>query len=465
MATLEGMPDASTLSSPERAYIKLSAIQLARANRYGVSRSYESAKQLFRQGERAADFYIVLAGSIQIFWCDVVARTEPYITLEPGEFTGELNLLNQKETLVGARATAGSTVLGIRRERLREFLIGEPEIGELIIKTIVLRRKWMMQIRAGGLTLLGHADSGPVEKLARFLNANAYPYRLADPAQCSAVQSLMVEKGLQESDLPAVLSAKWMLKRPELPALAQKLGLADDVREGITWDLLVVGAGPAGLATAVYAASEGLRTLVLDSYAPGGQAGTSSKIENYLGFSTGISGAELAKQAQVQAEKFGATVAVCRTVTGIDCTVEPFSIELDGNRIVSARAVVIATGARYRTLNIDGMERFAASIHYAATPIDVQPCIGQPVVIVGGGNSAGQAAMYLSTQASHVHMLIRGPQLSATMSDYLVQRIYASKEITLHPCSEVVELEGDDRLSHVTWARVRPPGLPPGTCS
>jgi thioredoxin reductase (NADPH) len=203
----------------------------------------------------------------------------------------------------------------------------------------------------------------------------------------------------------------------------------------------------------VYAASEGLRTLVLDNFAPGGQAGTSSKIENYLGFSNGISGAELAKQAQIQAEKFGATVAVCRTVTGIDCTEEPYLVALDGDRTVAARAVVIATGANYRKLKVAGMERFeGAGIHYSATPIDAHPCIGQPVVMVGGGNSAGQAAMFLSARASHVHMLIRGPRLSSTMSDYLVQRIHASKAITLHPCSEVVNLEGESNLNQVTWA-------------
>jgi thioredoxin reductase (NADPH) len=220
----------------------------------------------------------------------------------------------------------------------------------------------------------------------------------------------------------------------------------------VIFHVLVVGAGPAGLATAVYEASEGLRTLVLDNYAAGGQAGTSSRIENYLGSSNGISGAELAKQAQVQAEKFGATVAVCRTVTGIDCSEEPFLVTLDDDITVAARAVVIATGARYRRLNVEDLERFEGSgVHYSATPIDVHTCMGLPVVMVGAGNSAGQAAMFLATRASHVHMLIRRPHLASTMSDYLVHRIHASRSITLHPCSEVVGLEGSTHLSHVTW--------------
>jgi thioredoxin reductase (NADPH) len=293
-------------------------------------------------------------------------------------------------------------------------------------------------------------ESGETETLARFLAANSYPFRTIDLQQSSENRTLAQERELLDSDLPAVLSGKWMLKRPDLRVLADKLGMSEDVREGITWDVLVLGAGPAGLATAVYAASEGLRTLVLDSYAPRGQAGTSSRIENYLGFSNGASGAELAKQAQVQAEKFGATVAVCRTVTGIDCSEEQFLVNLDGDRTVAARAVVIATGANYRKLNVAGSQRFeGTAIHYSATPIDVQPCIGQPVVIAGGGNSAGQAAMFLSTQASHVHMLIRGPHLSSTMSDYLVQRIRASKAITLYQCSEVVGLEGETHLGNL----------------
>jgi thioredoxin reductase (NADPH) len=448
MATFDGMPRARTLSVPAGAYTRLSSDQLARSARYGVHRTYNSATNLYRQGEREADLYIVLTGAIQTFWIDAVERNEHFIALEPGEFSGELNLLNQRETLIAARALAGTSLLRVPRERLREFLTAEPEIGELVLRTIVERRQWLVQSGAGGLALVGNEESGETAKLARFLTANSYPFRVFDPQPPAAAE----ERGLHETDLPAVVSAKWVLKRPDLRTLANRLGISENIREGSTWDLLVVGAGPAGLATAVYAASEGLRTLVLDSYAPGGQAGTTSKIENYLGFSNGISGAELAKQAQVQVEKFGATVAVCRTVTNIDCSEEPFSVRLDGDETVAARAVVIATGANYRKLKVEGLERFeGAGVHYSATPIDVHPCFGRSVVIVGGGNSAGQAAMYLSAQASHVDILIRGPRLSSTMSDYLVQRIHASKAITLHPCSEVVRLEGETHLSHVTW--------------
>lgn len=452
MAIFQGRPEEEAPTHAVGAYMRLLPEQITQAMQYGTPRTYGSATLLYRQGEREADLYIVVSGTLETFWKDAVDREEHSIVLEAGEFSGELNLLNQRETMIAARVPAGSTLLLIPRERLREFLTAEPTIGEVILKTIFRRRQWFVQTGAGGLVLLGHEGDGETSKLARFLAANSYPYRLVDPDESPAAYSVMGERAIHDVAFPSVLGTKWILQRPDLRTVADKLGISENVREGATWDVLVVGAGPAGLATAVYTASEGLRTLVLDSYAPGGQAGTSSRIENYLGFSSGVSGAELAKQAQVQAEKFGATVAVCRTVASIDCTEEPFTVNLDHNETITARSVVIATGAKYRKLDVEGLERFeGAGVYYSATSIDVTPCSGKPAVIVGGGNSAGQAAMYLSAHASHVHMLIRGPRLSSTMSDYLVQRIQASKKITLHPSSEIVMLEGEDHLSHVTW--------------
>lgn len=452
MAAFEGLAKMEQFTPPPGSYAKLLPEQIARASRYGVQRTYTTSTGLYRQGERGADFYIVLQGSVETFWSDAVTRQEFSIALEPGEFSGELNLLNQRETLIASRALPGSSVLRIPRERLREFLIAEPDISELVIRAIVQRRQLFVQLGSGGLTVLATREDGDADSLARFLSANFYPFRMMTLDQSADARSVAQERDLHDEDLPAVIGSKWLLKRPSLRVLADKLGISEDVREGTTWDVVVVGAGPAGLATAVYAASEGLRTLVLDNYAAGGQAGTSSRIENYLGFSNGVSGAELARQAQVQAEKFGATVAVCRSVREIDCSEEPFLITLEEDKTVAARAVVIATGAKYRKLNVPDLERFEGrGIRYSATPIDVQPCAGQAIVLVGGGNSAGQAAMYLSTMASHVHMLIRGPQLSSTLSDYLVQRIHTSKSITLHPCCEVVALEGDKYLEQVTW--------------
>ena len=448
MATFEGLGSLQHFSAPPGAYAKLSPDQITSAKRYGVQRSYLSNARLYRQGERGADLYVVLEGRVQTYWLNAITGEEHFITLEADEFTGELNLLNKRETLIAARATAGSSVLRIPRERLLQFLIAEPEISELIVKTSVHRRQWFVQLGVGGLVLIVNDES---DRLARFLTANSYPYQLMNIEESSEALSIAQQNEVRADELPAVIGGKWVLKRPNLRELADKLGISEDVRAGITWDVLIVGAGPAGLATAVYTASEGLRTLVLDTYAAGGQAGTSSRIENYLGFSSGVSGAELAKQAQVQAEKFGATIAICRTVIAIDCSDEPFMVDLEEKETVIARTVVIATGANYRKLNVPGLERFeGAGVHYSATPIDVHPCVGQPIVIVGGGNSAGQAAMFLSSHASHVHMLIRGPHLSSTMSDYLVQRIHASKSITLHACSEIIELDGANHLESVT---------------
>jgi len=237
MATFEGLPRAQTLSIPAGLYPKLSGTRLERAERYGVRRPYGSTTRLYRQGERETDLYIVLAGSLQIFWFDTVEREEHFYTLEAGEFSGELNLLNQRETLTAARVLAGSSVLRVPRERLREFLTAEPEIGELVVRTIVQKRQWLVQRGAGGLALIGHGDDGETARLTGFLTANSYPFRAFDPRTSSAARALAEERGVHDSELPAVLAAKWVLKRPELRTLANKLGISENIRLGTTWDV------------------------------------------------------------------------------------------------------------------------------------------------------------------------------------------------------------------------------------
>ena len=267
----------------------------------------------------------------------------------------------------------------------------------------------------------------------------------------------MAERGLSEADLPAVLTPDGaVLRRPANPELADALGLTEEIDEDHVHDVAVIGAGPPGLAAAVYAASEGLDTLIVETEAPGGQAGTSSKIENYLGFPTGISGQALAGRAWIQSQKFGARFAVSRAVAHLDCGEEPFALRLDGGPMARARAVILATGATYRTLDVEGYERFEnQGIHYAATALEADLCADSEVAVVGGGNSAGQAAVFLSRVASHVHVLVRGEGLAASMSDYLVRRIEASSRITLRTGTEITALHGERFLERVTWARAR----------
>ena len=319
------------------------------------------------------------------------------------------------------------------------------------MRAFILRRVGFIRHAHGGVILIGPGHLGDTLRLQRFMTRNGYPHRLLDTEDHPDAGGFFDCFDLRPDQLPVViLPGHQLLKNPSTLDLANGLGLTETLDPDHVYDVAVVGAGPAGLAAAVYAASEGLSTIVLESVAPGGQAGTSSKIENYLGFPTGISGQALAGRAQAQAQKFGARLALARAVTGLDCAAHPYRLTLDGAS-VQARAIVVASGARYRRLDLENFARYEGQgIHYAATAMEARLCAGEQVVVVGGGNSAGQAAMYLSRTVDHVHIVVRGPGLSATMSDYLVQRIETSPKITVHPFTEVTALAGDDYLRAVT---------------
>ena len=300
--------------------------------------------------------------------------------------------------------------------------------------------------------LIGPRHRGDTLRLQRFLMRNGYPHRLLDTEVDPDAGGFLDCFELTSDELPVVISPDHrVLRNPSTAALADDLGLTETIDPDRIYDVAVVGAGPAGLAAAVYAASEGLGTIVIEGIAPGRQAGTSSKIENYLGFPTGISGQALAGRAQIQAQKFGAQLAISRNAAGIDCSDRPYRIKLD-DQTISARAIIVATGARYRKLDVPNYAKFEGQgIHYAATAMEAQLCGGEEVIVVGGGNSAGQAAVFLSRTAGHVHVLVRARGLAASMSDYLVRRIQQSPKITLHAKTEITALEGDDRLRTVTW--------------
>lgn len=428
---------------------------VTRARAYGAEEAIPDGTLLFERGERSVDFFVVLDGAVDIFEDDERGSPRVLTTHVPGQFTGELDLFNDREILVSGRARGETRALRVRRADFRRMVMAEADLGEVVMRAFILRRVGLIQHGQGGVVLIGPGHGGDTLRLQRFLTRNGYPHRLLDTEEDADAHGFLDCFSLRPEELPVViLPGDTVLRNPALPALADALGLLEEVPEDRLHDVVVVGAGPAGLAAAVYAASEGLETVVIEGLAPGGQAGTSSKIENYLGFPTGISGQALAGRAQTQAQKFGARLLVSRGATGIDCDgASPYRVTLDDGRHVTARAVVVATGARYRKLALPDYDRFEGQgIHYAATAMEATLCRDEEVAVVGGGNSAGQAAVFLSRHAAHVHVLVRAEGLAATMSDYLVQRIDQSPRITLHARTAITRLEGADRLEHVTWA-------------
>jgi thioredoxin reductase (NADPH) len=435
---------------------RLTGEQVARARAFGQVEALPAGTVLFRRGDRTVDFFLALSGAIEIY--DGPEDAAQVFTVHTEyQFTGELDLFNDREILVGGRMGRGGEVLRLNRAQFRRLLAAEPDIAETIMRAFILRRIGFIQHGQGGVALIRSRESGIGDalRIERFLVRNGYPVRVLDASADAEAAALLAAQRLGPDDLPVVLCGPGrVLQRPSNAELAACLGLTERLEAGAVFDVAVVGAGPSGLAAAVYAASEGLSTLVLEAEAPGGQAGTSSKIENYLGFPTGISGGALAGRAQVQAQKFGARIAVACPVLRLDCAVHPFALHLEDGTAVRARAVVLATGARYRRLDhLPNFVRFeqGGGIHYAATAVEAGLCEGEEVVVVGGGNSAGQAAIFLSRRTAHVHILVRGEGLAASMSDYLVSRIEASERITLHTQTEVTGLDGERHLERVTW--------------
>jgi len=430
----------------------LSEALTARVKAFGSEEDFPDGAMLFERGERSVDFFLCLKGNIEILETDDAGARHIVHRHVPGQFTGELDLFNDRKILVTGHAAPGSRVVRVKRPDFRRMIAAEPDIGEIIMRAFILRRVGLMLHGQGGVTLVGPGHAASTGRIETFLTRNGYPHRRIDTEVDVDAGGFLECFDLTEADLPVVVTEGKALRSPSNAALADALGLTVAIDREHVHDVAVVGAGPAGLAAAVYAASEGLDTVVVESIAPGGQAGTSSKIENYLGFPTGISGQALAGRAQVQAQKFGAKLLVSRAASGLDCTGAPFEIALGDGTAIRSRAVVIATGARYRKLDL---ERYADlegnGIYYAATAMEAGLCAGTHVVVVGGGNSAGQAAIFLARSVEHVHILVRGKGLAETMSSYLIERIEASERITLHPFTEVTALEGERNLKALSW--------------
>lgn len=441
---------------------RLSGEQVARAAAFGSVEDLPAGSVLFERGDRAVDFFVVLRGRIEIYEPGPDGSPRVITLHAERQFTGELDLFNDRLILVGGRIGAeGGQVARLSRPQFRRLLAAEPDIGELVMRAFILRRVGFIEHGQAGVTLVAsrHDGAGDALRIQRFLGRNGYPVRVLDldrpGTEGDEARAVLESQGLGLDSLPVVVCGyDRVLRNPSNRELGACLGLTEPMEPDRVFDVAVVGAGPAGLASAVYAASEGLGTVVLEAEAPGGQAGTSSRIENYLGFPTGVSGQALAGRAQVQAQKFGARIAVPRRVERLDCAARPYALHLDDGTAVRARTVVIATGASYRKLDhLANFDRFSGGngIHWAATAIEAAFCEREEVIVVGGGNSAGQAAVFLSRHAAHVHILVRGPSLAASMSDYLVGRIEASDRITLHTETEITALLGERHLERVRW--------------
>lgn len=419
---------------------------------FGTVEDLPEGGSLFDRGDRSVDFFLILEGAVEVL--DMDAKGHEHVVHVHGarQFTGELDLFNDRKILVSARAKPGTRVARVGRLEFRRLISAEPDIGEVVMRAFILRRVGMMLHGEAGIALIGPAHAAATARIESFLRRNGLPHRQIDTETDADAGGFLECFQLSQEDLPVVVVRGQTFRRPSNGQVADALGLTVELDPGHVHDVAVVGGGPAGLASAVYAASEGLDTIVIESIAPGGQAGTSSKIENYLGFPTGISGQALAGRAQVQAQKFGARLLVSRGAVGLDCSGVPFTVRLDDGTEIRSRAVVVATGARYRKLDLPRYAELEGNgIYYAATNMEAGLCAGQEVVVVGGGNSAGQAAIYLARSAGHVHILVRGKGLADTMSRYLIERIEASDRITLHPFTEVTELEGERHLEGLSW--------------
>lgn len=449
-------PMADVTDRVSQMFPELTAAQLRRIGSIGELRAVRGGEILFEVGEQNTRFFVVVEGAIEVVR-PVGEREELVVVHGPGQFTGEINMLSNRRSLVRGRATGDGKVIAVDRERLRALVQRDSELSEILMRAFILRRVGLLSQTENDLVLLGSRHSGATLRLKEFLTRNGQPFSYAELESEPAVQDMLERFQVSASEIPVVIClGGHVLRNPSIEVLASELGLRPTFDSEAIRDVVIVGAGPGGLAAAVYAASEGLDVLVLEATAPGGQAGTSSRIENYLGFPTGISGAALAARALNQAEKFGAELAIAERAVRLHCDGgRVYTIELADGQRVRARTVVIASGAQYRKPTLPELSRFeGAGVYYSATHMEAQICKNEDVAIVGGGNSAGQAAVYLAQTASSVQVLIRGPGLAESMSRYLIQRIEDTPNIVLRTRTVVEALEGQQRLERLRWRQV-----------
>ncbi|MGC1846815.1 MAG: FAD-dependent oxidoreductase [Pseudolabrys sp.] len=442
----------------ERAFPTLELSEIERMRRFGTLRSYKSGDILAQAGKVSEGFTVILSGKVAVARHASSGQGPLIVRHVAGSFLGELAQLAGRPALVDAHAEGPVETLVIPPDRLRALMIAEAELGERIMRALIIRRIGLLEEGSGGPVIIGHSESSDVLRLAGFLRRNGHPHQKLDPENDSEARALIERFHIDPGQLPIVLCpAGQLLRNPSETELARCIGLVGPIDPNRIFDVVVVGAGPAGLAAAVYAGSEGLSVLVLDCRAFGGQAGASARIENYLGFPTGISGIALMGRAYNQAQKFGVEMAIPDEVSALassaDSKQDTYVLTLSNNERVFARSVVIASGARYRRLAVDGLEQFeGASVHYWASPLEAKLCAGQEVALVGAGNSAGQAAVYLASQVAKVWLLVRGNSLASQMSRYLVDRITGLPNVEVLTQTTVTALEGRNGiLEAIRW--------------
>jgi len=449
------LPDSSTLTTRRhQTFPVLDAQEMQRVRRFGELHQFDAGESLAASGRRSEGVMVILSGNVRVSRKDVSGVEEHIVTYGPGGFLGGLEQLAGRPSLVDARAEGAVSVLVIAPERLRTLFIHEAALGERILRALILRRVLLLEASAGGPVIVGPAENRDVLRLEGFLRRNGHPQQTLNAGVDPEANTLIERFQIAATELPVVLCPNGeLLRNPTEAQLARCLGLVSTIDPERVYDVAVVGAGPAGLSAAVYAASEGLSVLVIDRHAFGGQAGASSRIENYLGFPTGISGMALMARAYNQAQKFGVEMAIPKTVTGVDSAPGEFLLNLADEELVRTRAVIVATGARYRQLAVQGLTPFeGSSVHYWASPLEGRLCAGQEVVVVGGGNSAGQAVVYLSTMVSKLWLLLRGRELGSKMSSYLVNRIMGLENVQVVPEAKVMALEGKHGfLESIRW--------------
>ena len=436
----------------EQTFPTLTPAQIARLAPHGEKMAVRKGQILTEPGDRHRKLFVVLSGSLEVVRPTMTGE-RLVIVVEPGSFTGEMSNLRGVGGLTRTRVREDGEVLAITDDQLRIVVQTDARLSELIMRAFILRRVLLVSAQQGDVILIGSRHSAGTLRVQQFLSRNAFPFVNLDLESDPSVQALLDRFHVTVEDIPVVICrGETLAKNPSNEWLAECLGMNPQLDSRTVRDIVVIGAGPAGLAAAVYAASEGMNVLVLETNAPGGQAGSSSRIENYLGFPTGISGQALAGRALVQAQKFGAEVAIANSAIRLRCEPKPFEIEISGAHLVRCRAIIVASGVEYRKLALSNIEHFhGVGIYYAATYIEAQLCKDEDIVIVGGGNSAGQAAVFLASTCKHVHLLVRSRGLAESMSRYLIRRIEDTPNITLRTCTQITDLEGDSSLERVTW--------------